>query len=396
MNLSSWIGLRYYRARSKNGFVSTVSVVSFLGLMLGMMAMVVVVSVMNGFDRELKTRILGAVPHVSVSGADDLSELLKSFPVTSVSPFRETDLILLASGGSHLLRLHGVQPDDPALDQILAPHLIQGSVDTLKGDGLQLMLGNSIVRRYGLRVGESVSLVVPRFGKSGETLRPHLLSARLTGTFQMGSEMDYRLGVMSLEDMELVVPGPVFIRVMLDDIFLAPLLSDRLRQQGYDVTDWTVQFGDFFQTVRMEKVMMFVLLSFVVAVASFGIVSGLMMLVASKRRDIAVLRTMGMGESGILRIFLVQGMGVALMGVIAGLAFGLLLANYTPEVMGFVERLTGFSIVAGTYFDQIPVDVRWADIVAIGVVGLIISLMATLYPSRRAARLNPAEVLRYE
>ncbi len=396
MNLSAWIGLRYYRARAAGGFVSLVSVVSFFGLMLGVMAMIVVVSVMNGFDRELKSRILGAVPHVVVDGRPDLTSLIETNPGISVSDFRETNVVLVTSRGSHVIRIHGVAAGDAMMRAIFSPAMKRGAFSVLDQPGLQVVLGEAIVRRFGLRQGDAVNLVTPRIGQSGETLRPRLVAVRLAGSFAMGSEMDYRLGVMTLDDLGQVHPGDTHTRLTLENIFAAPGLTASLKSQGLLVSDWTEEFGDFFQTVKMEKIMMFILLSFVVAVASFGIVSGLTMMVVSKRRDIAVLRTMGMEPRDVLRIFLVQGMGIALIGVAFGLTFGVLLAFYIPEVMGFVERLSGFSIVAGTYFDQIPVDVRWLDIVAVAAVGLLISFIATLYPSWRAAGLNPADVLRYE
>ena len=180
------------------------------------------------------------------------------------------------------------------------------------------------------------------------------------------------------------------------DRFRAPQLEQQLRGSGYEVTSWTGQFGDFFRTVRMEKIMMFVLLSFVVAIASFSIVSSMTMMVTTKRRDIAVLRTMGLSEWGVFRIFLVQGVGIGGAGVSTGLLLGVPLAFNIPSVMSFVDSVIGFSIVEGTYFSEIPSDVRSSDIVVIAIVTFTISFVATLYPSYRATKLHPAQVLQYE
>lgn len=400
MNVSALIGLRYYRARSSSGFVSLVSMVSFLGLVLGVVALVVVVSVMNGFDRELKQRILGAVPHVLVADVSvatvEQALMEQPLPFAAVTPFLETPMLLVTDRGSHLMTVYGIEPALEQSASILASAAAPGAFDQLDGPATEIVLGQSIARRFGLMAGDAVNLVVPRVSTGGETVSPKLFSARMVGTVSVGSELDYRFGVMSLGDAAKLNPATPAVRITLTRIFDAPTLAAALRSQGLDASDWTSVFGDFFRTVRMEKVMMFVLLSFVVTIASFSIVSGLSMLVESKRRDIAVLRTMGLSETGVMNVFLVQGLGIALAGVGIGLLLGIPLAFYIPVVMGAVESLLGFSIVAGTYFDQIPTDVRWPDVLVIALVAFVISFAATLYPSWLAARLSPAAVLRSE
>lgn len=398
MNVSALIGLRYYRSRSGNRFVSIISLVSFLGLVLGVVALIVVVSVMNGFDRELKHRILGAVPHLVVDHLDieEVKDWSRNYPVEAVTPFQQAQLLLLANGGSHLISVYGVVPELEENASTLVHAIDTGSIESLNGSGLELILGRSVARRLGIEVGDRINLVVPRISAGGETVTPYLASVQLTGTLDLGSELDYRLGVMHLSDLQQLTLAAPKTRVTFSDLFAAPLMKRELSAKGVSATDWTDQFGDFFQTVRMEKVMMFILLSFVVAIASFSIISGLTMLVDSKKRDIAVLRTMGLSEVGVLKVFLVQGLGIAIAGVSVGLLVGIPLAFYIPDIMDVVESWIGFSIVAGTYFDQIPSDVRWPDILVIAGVTFLISFAATLYPSFRAARLHPAEILRYE
>ncbi|MGV0034275.1 MAG: FtsX-like permease family protein [Candidatus Azotimanducaceae bacterium WSBS_2022_MAG_OTU7] len=398
MSVTTMIGLRYYRARSTNGYISLVTMVSFVGLVLGVMALVVVVSVMNGFDRELKQRILGAVPHVTVSeiSTRELEAELTGFSVREITPFQESQLLILTGSGSHLITVYGINPETEKDASILGQSMVIGELKDLQGPALELILGQSIARRFGLGIGQNISLVVPVVSSRGGTVKPRLFRARLAGTFAMGSELDHRLGVMHLPDLHRIAGQHSVMRITLDDIFLAPRVEEQLRGSGYPVTSWTESFGDFFRTVRMEKIMMFVLLSFVVTIASFSIVSGVTMMVTSKKRDIAVLRTMGLSEWGVFRIFLVQGVGIGVAGVFTGLLLGVPLAFNIPVIMSFIDSVVGFSIVEGTYFSEIPSDVRLSDIVVIAIVTFTISFVATLYPSYRATKLHPAQILRYE
>jgi lipoprotein-releasing system permease protein len=258
------------------------------------------------------------------------------------------------------------------------------------------VLGESAARRLGLLQGDRIRLIVPGLSESGRTLQPRIVSVELSHTFRLGSELDYSLAFMDVDDLTAITGRPADLRLTVHDLLEAPLHARQLNMAGIQAHDWTMRYGDFFRAVRMEKIMMFVLLSFVIAVASFSIVSGLSMLVDSKRRDIAVLRTMGMSERGVLGIFVIQGMLVAGLGVFVGLLLGLPLAVYAPEIMDFIYQFFGFSIIEGTYFDRIPTDVRTADVTSVILVALVISFVATLYPAIRAARLDPAAVLRYE
>ncbi|MBL6689319.1 MAG: FtsX-like permease family protein [Pseudomonadales bacterium] len=390
MSVSTFVGLRYYRSGSANRFVSLVTLVSFLGLVLGVAALIVVVSVMNGFDRELKTRILGVVPHVVVEGG------VPADFRGNAAAFKTAHVMLVTRNGSHLLTLYGIEPDSEDESGVLTRAIGPESLGRLTPDRLQVVLGRSIANRFGIRTGDNVNLVLPAVSASGQNISPQLFSALVAGTFSVGSEMDYRLGVAHVNQVAMLLDEAPDVKLTLDNIFDAPALAEDLSRQGYEVSSWVDEFGDFFQTVWMEKVMMFVLLTFVIAIASFSIVSGLTMLVSTKRRDIAVLRTMGMTERGVLKVFLVQGLGLAVVGVASGCVLGLVLAAYAPAVMGIVEELTGFSIVAGTYFDQIPTDIRWPDVLVIALVTFLISFAATLYPSWRAAKLQPAAILRNE
>lgn len=398
MNLPLFIARRYLISRTTSGFASLVSVVSLLGLILGVMSLIVVVSVMNGFDRELKSRILGVVPHVLIRDAEEaaLRRATAGVDAVSVTRFQEAQFLLVNGRASQLASIFGIEPGHEAGASILPQSMVSGALSDLETNEPAVILGASLVRRLGLRVGDQVTLILPDTSAAGATIRPRMTVAMLAGTFSVGSELDFHLGFMHVDQLSGLTGRSSLFRLTLSDIFAAPRISDDLEAAGFSVSDWTDRYGDFFRTVRMEKIMMGILLFFVVAVAAFSIVSGLSMLVDSKRRDIAVLRTMGMDEAGIRRLFFSQGMLVTMIGVGAGVLFGVPLAYHVADLMGFVESIVGFSIVEGTYFSQIPTDPRLFDILVIVGVACLIGFLATIYPSMQAARLAPAEVLRYE
>ena len=398
MSVPLFVAERYLRTGSAKGYASVVSMISFLGLVIGVVALIVVVSVMNGFDRELKARILGVVPHVTVTGSSEasLEGIREEYGVAAITPFQEKQALLISARGSHLVSVYGIEPGREQGASALPGSIVEGSLDELAHTQKGILLGQSAARRLGLSTGDRVSLLLPKINRGGSLLQPKLVSMRLVGTFVLGSEVDYRLGVVRLEDLVSVSGEAPGLRITLFDIFAAPVLAGELKARGLEAQDWTYRYGDFFETVRMEKIMMFFLLSFVIAVASFSIVAGLSMLVDAKRRDIAVLRTLGLTEAAVLRLFLAQGAMITCLGVVVGVVLGVPLAWYAPEMMGAIESLFGFSTVEGTYFDRIPTDPRFVDIVAIVAVAMVIGLAATLYPCIRASRLPPAEILRYE
>jgi len=398
MNVPFFVAERYLRSGSVGGFASVVTAVSFLGLVLGVVALVVVVSVMNGFDRELKTRILGAVPHLVVSGSnlEMLDDYRKEYPIKAVTRFQEKQALTVSARGSHLISIYGVDPQHEEIASTLAGAMLPGTLDELAQTELGIVLGHSVANKLGVIPGDSLNIIVPRLSRAGGLLKPKPVAVSLTGTFALGSELDYRLGVMRLEDLTGATTESPGLRVTFSDVFAASRMAGELKRKGLEVEVWTERHGDFFETVKMEKVMMFVLLSFVIAVASFSIVAGLSMLVDAKRRDIAVLRTMGLTEGEVMRLFLAQGAMITSLGIVSGIVVGLPLAWYAPDLMSMIETLLGFSIVEGTYFDRIPTDPRAADIAAIVAVTAVIGMAATLYPALRASRLPPAQILRYE
>ena len=371
---------------------------SFVGLVLGVVSQMVVVSVMNGFDRELKSRLLGSIPHVFVEGAnlESLSVSYAGIPVPVVTPFQEAEVLVVTDRASQLVTLQGLRPDMDTRVSNLPAAMIDVDLASVLPESNRVVFGASLARKLGLIRGDYVSLVLPVLSEGGKTIIPKLLKVQFIGSFSVGSELDYRLAVMHLDDLSHFIGKAPGLRITLEDIYQAPRLTRILREEGYLVEDWTERYGSFFETVRMEKIMMFFVLSFVIAVASFSIVAGLSMLVNTKRREIAALRTMGMNQSDILKLFFVQGSMITVAGVSVGLVLGLPLALYAPDVIGIFESALGFSLVEGTYFDRIPTDPRLPDTLTILIVATLIGCLATIYPARKAARLAPAEILKYE
>lgn len=394
--LASAIGLRYAWSGGANRYLSFVSLVSLLSLYLSVVALIAVVSVMNGFDRELKERILGVVPHLAVQGLDaaQTAALTADQRVHSASRFLEVKGLILGARQAQLVQVYGVDTGAQGQPSLLAAKLDEGWAAMAANPRL-VYLGRALGRRLGVKPGQQISLVLPEV-KGGNRVVPKLVKLTLGGYFDLGATLDYSLAVMDVDGLAMaadLVPGH---QITLQDVFDADRLAQAWRQQGLAVASWTQEHGDFFQAVKMEKIMMFLLLSFVVAVASFGIVSGLGMMVDAKRGDIAVLMTMGFPVGGVMLIFIAQGMCVALAGILAGVATGIPIALSAPEIMAGLAQLTGVSLIEGTYFDAIPVDVRLPDLLVILALATLISFLATLYPSWKAAQVKPSVTLRYE
>ena len=396
MNIPVWVGARYATTGSVNRYMSLVSWISLLGMMLGVIALIVVVSVMNGFDRELKQRILGVVPHVVVEGAADPA-LLTHPLVQEVVPFAQAQGMVVKAGESRLVGVFGI--DSTRESDRLGRHMVAGTLPGVQGDAPgQVVLGRSLGLQLGLSQGDPVTLVIPVATASGRSIKPRLMRGNVQGFFRVGSELDYSLVLVTREDLNRLTGEQGGYRLAVTDVLKAPIVTEALKRRLPDqaVYDWSAEYGDFFQTVRMEKLMMFLLLTLIVAIAAFNIVSGLSMMVRAKRSDIAILRTLGLPTGAIMKIFIFQGSVVGTVGTLVGALVGIPLAYHIPEVVSTVESLVGARMLEGTFFARIPTDVRWGDILVIVLVAIGISLIATLYPAFRAAQLQPASILRSE
>jgi lipoprotein-releasing system permease protein len=405
LNLSVFVGLRYAGvgfpagiSRPGNRFLSFISLVSLLGMMLGVTALIVVVSVMNGFDSELKRRILGVIPHVVISGQVDPASIHDDQRIIASAPFISRSGLLLDGNSSQLVTLFGIDVMREQQMSIIPDHMIQGSMQDLGDAEHGVVIGRSLGYRLGVVPGDRLTLVIPEPSAGGSRFTPKIARLVLVGTFELDSELDYRLALLNISEMQrIVAAASVDTRLRLGNVFDAPQLSRLLARDGRIKTrNWTQQYGDFFETVRMEKIMMFVLLSLIVAIAAFNIISSLSMMVKDKQKDIAVLRTFGLSPAGVMQVFMIQGIVIGVAGILSGTLMGLALAYNITDVVGFFEELSGSRMLAGTYFDSVPSDVRYRDVLLIIVVAFLISILATLYPAWRAATLRPAEILRYE
>lgn len=410
MRLAAWIGLRHAFRGGRRGYVSFVSVASLLSLYLGVVALIVVVSVMNGFDRELKQRILGVAPHLLLEGAgaeagdgragvaqageaQAAAAKARAAPqVAWAAPFIRVKGLVTDGGSAQLADVYGIDPSAEPADSPLARALGPRGLAALQAQPDAVFLGRALGYRLRLAPGDALTLALPE--ASGGQLRPRLLRLRLGGFFRLRSPLDYSLAVMPVAGLAERLGREPGLRVMLKEPLAAEPLARQWRQAGLAARSWADEHGDFFATVRMEKIMMFLLLSFVLAIASFGMVASLSMMVEAKQRDIAVLMTLGFPVGGVMAAFMLQGMSLALLGIAAGVATGVPAALAAPAAMGALARLTGIDLIAGTWFDAVPVDIRWPDVAAVALVAAAISWLATLYPSWRAAQLRPAQILR--
>ena len=416
-----FVGLRYTRARKKvsggNRFISFISFTSMLGIALGVAALIVVLSVMNGFQKELRARILGVASHVQVSGpAGELTDwptvaaaAKADAAVVGVAPYVNAQGLLSSGPAVRGTVVRGILPEEEAKVADIGSHMLAGRLDALREGEFGIVLGSELARAVGVRLGERITLIAPQGLVTPAGVLPRLKQFRVVGVFEVGMfEYDSGLALVHLADAQKLysmadrVSG---VRLKLVDLFqsrqVAQALTTRLqveqRRELY-ITDWTKSHANFFRAVQIEKNVMFIILMLIVAVAAFNIVSTLVMAVTDKRADIAILRTLGASPGGIMRIFIVQGVLIGVIGTVIGVVGGILLALNVSTVVPFIESLFGVQFLAKDiyYISELPSDLQRADVLTIAVMSLVLSLLATLYPSWRASRVNPAEALRYE
>jgi len=390
MNLPAYIGIRFSVSQKDSAFLSFITRVSMIGLTLGVVALIVVVSVMNGFDSQLKYRILGAVPHMVVHGE------LPTTPINGVrasAPFLKRDGMLVQSNKNRLVAVYGIDPGKEKEMSVVPSHMVEGRLEDLVPGSYKIAIGKPLGLQLGLRTGDNITLLIPEPSSQGSMVVPKIARVELASTFALQSELDYALVLINLEDLKQIV-GVVQhdTRLTLDNIFQVGGVRKSLEAE-VNVTDWSREYGDFFETVRMEKLMMFILLTLIVMIAAFNTVSGLSMMVKEKQAEIAVLRTMGLSRGRVMQVFIIQGSFIGLVGTVAGVILGVPLAYNVTEVVGFFEDVFGGRMLAGTYFDRVPSDVRLFDIIVIILVSFLISILATLYPAYRAAKVDPANAL---
>lgn len=411
--LALYIGLRYLRARRASRFVSFISLVSLLGVAVGVAALIVVLSVMNGFEQELRGRLLNLTSHAVVSAPDGrlgdwrpVMERIEATPgVRGAAPFVEVQAMLAHEGLLKGTLLRGIDPGLEAAVSRVEAHMVAGSLALLEPGADGLVLGRLLAARLRVGLGDSLTVLVPTGSDTGARLVPRLRRFTVVGLFEVGmEEQDGMLALAHLDDAAAARgrPGEVSgVRIELEDLFAAPRIARAIAVElgpGYAARDWTTENASYFRAVRIEKTMMTIILSLVVAVAAFNIVATLVMVVTDKRSEIAILRTMGLSPGSVMRVFLVQGTAIGAVGTLLGLLLGVPLALNVGTVMPALESLFGFSVLPAEvyYITRLPSDLRSGQVLMVAGIALGLCLLSTIYPSLRAARTEPAEALRYE
>lgn len=407
-----FIGLRYLRARKRTRFVSFITLISVAGIALGVAALIVILSVMNGFEGELRDRLLSMTAHGYVTGdTGNLSnwpkvrDIVLSEPgIVAAAPYVQMEGMIRTDRSLNAVLVEGVLPSQESSVSGRTVKFIEGGFDVLTTDSRSIVLGRFLALELGVRLGDGVVLLIPRPAGDG-TLESVLERFVVRGVFGAGvQDHDSRLALVHLNDaarMMKLGDRVTAVRFLTDDVMSAPQQSANLRARlgaGFASSDWTIENASYFRAIRLEKMMMSILLSLIIGVAAFNIVASLVMVVTDKTSEIAILRTLGMGPGGVVRIFFIQGAVIGWIGVIFGLIAGVVLAINVPTVVPALENLFGFQIMPGDvyYVTQIPSTLELEDVTIIGLSAFVLTALATLYPARRAAHVNPAIALRYE
>jgi lipoprotein-releasing system permease protein len=410
-----FVGLRYTRAKRKNHFISFISMTSMVGVALGVAALIIVLSVMNGFQAELRSRILGVASHIEVtentnmlSNWESLAEQVDAQPnVKASAPYVMAQGMLSYGQAVQGALVRGVLPNQENAVADLGKNMREGQLSDLASGEFNIILGADLAYSLGVNVGDKVVLMAPQGQFTPTGVIPRIKQFNVVGLFQIGMyEYDAGLALIHIEDAAKLyrmgdkVSG---LRLKINNLFDAPAmtaeLSDKLTPLGaYYITDWTQQHANFFKAIQLEKRVMFIILTLIVAVAAFNIVSTLVMAVTDKRADIAIMRTLGASPKSIMQIFIIQGALIGIIGTFFGAVLGIVIALNIDTIIPFIENLFHVQFLSKEvyYISELPSKLEWNDTITIVVVSIVLSLIATLYPSYKASKINPAEALRYE
>ena len=406
-----FVGLRYLRAKRRTRFVSFITLISLIGIALGVAALIVILSVMNGFEGELRSRLLSMSAHGFVTGRSGVTsdwrqlvtEVEAEEGVAAAAPIVELEGMIQSGRDLRAVIVHGVDPDYEDRLSGGVVNLVEGSLSSLQPGSRSIILGRVLAYDLGVRIGDGVVLLIPRPVGDG-TMEPVLERFVMSGVFEAGlQDHDSILALVNTRDAADILglgDEATAVRFRAHDVMAAPVISKRLtaRIDGVTGSDWTVENASYFRAIKLEKMMMSLILSLIIGVAAFNIVASLVMVVTDKTNDIAILRTLGMGPNGVVRIFFVQGAMIGWAGVLVGVLLGIVLAINVPVIVPVLEQLFGFQIMPGDvyYVTRIPSELEWADVTVISIAAFLLTSLATLYPARRAALVNPAVALRYE
>ncbi len=409
-----WItGLRYTRARRNNHFISFISLISIGGVSLGVASLIVILSVMNGFEHELRQRLLGMVSHVTINSYDEPLLQWKKFAelasqnehVIAAAPFISTEGMLRHGHqlGGTLIR--GIDPEREKTVSEIDQHIIFGEYGALKAGAYGILLGSHLATSLGVSIGDQVDVMIPQMQVTPAGLLPRFRRFTVVSIFEFGMyEYDRTLSVVHMRDMQRLLrmdQAVSGVRLKLDDMFIAPVVRQQLNERIGTlawVDDWSRQHGNFFRAIRTEKTAMFVILTLIVAVAAFNIVSTLVMAVNDKQSEIAILRTYGATPFSIMQIFIIQGLFIGVLGIGVGVISGVVCALNVETIVPWIEAMTNQNFMPGDVYSisEMPSRLVWKDVERIAIVAFLLSLFSTLYPAWYASHMSPVEALRHE
>lgn len=410
-----FVGFRYTRAKRKNHFISFISLTSMVGIALGVAALIIVLSVMNGFQAELRSRILGVASHIEITENGNqlsqwqaLASQVGAQPnVQASAPYVMAQGMLSNGQAVQGALVRGVLPSEEDKVADLGKNMKTGQLGDLRAGAFNIILGADLAYALGVTVGEKVVLMAPQGQFTPTGVVPRIKQFKVVGLFQIGMyEYDAGLALIHIKDAAKLyrmgdnVSG---LRLKIDNLFDAPTMTEQLGKQlapqdAYYITDWTQQHANFFKAIQLEKKVMFIILTLIVAVAAFNIVSTLVMAVTDKRADIAIMRTLGASPRSIMQIFIIQGALIGIVGTFFGAILGVVIALNIDVIVPFIENLFHVQFLAKDvyYISDLPSKLEWNDTMTIIITSFVLSLIATLYPSYKASKINPAEALRYE
>jgi lipoprotein-releasing system permease protein len=408
---SVFIGARYTGSRRGSRLTTFLSRTAIAGLTIGVALLILVLSVMNGFEREMRERILGLIPHVNLFPADAQSDWqstarrVEKMPgVASVTPLLQLNGMVV--NGEHVATtlLFGIDPQREARATALAHFIDAKAIERLASDPQTIVLGQGLAKKLAVQVGDRITVVVPDAAAGDAQLRPRIVRFSVAGTIASGTELDETLALLRLDAAQQLGGSgdeSVALRVMVQDLFAAPRIAADLWREldgHYYSSDWTVSQGNLYSAIQLSKQLVGMMLAIIIAVAAFNVVSALVLVVNDKQSDIAILRSQGATSSGIVKIFLVQGFLVGLIGTLIGVVCGVGLSLVVTDLVALLERLLHIQFLKSDVYpiSYLPADLRWPDVLRVAITALLMSTLAALYPAWRAAKVQPAQALRYD
>jgi len=407
-----FLGLRYLRAKGRTRFVSFITSISLAGIALGVAALIIILSVMNGFEGELRDRLVSMTAHGQVSGRDNSvddwralrQEIIAEPGIAAAAPYIGMEGMIRSGGTLNAVLISGVLPELESAVSGGTINFVEGDLGVLEAGMKNIVLGRLLAMELGIRIGDGVILLIPKPTGDGG-LEPILERFVVRGVFEAGlQDHDALLALVHADDAARMMSlgnSVSAVRFRANDVMAAPAIARSIQNRlgpAVSASDWTVENASYFRAIRLEKMMMSLILSLIIGVAAFNIVASLVMVVTDKTSDIAILRTLGMGPNGVVRVFFIQGAVIGWLGVLLGVIFGVVLAMNVPTIVPWLEQLFGFQIMPGDvyYVTDIPSDIEFFDVTVIAVAAFALTSLATLYPARRAAHVNPSMALRYE